>query len=647
MRVDAEIKDVLERCKVEGGRLELPEQLERPLYLKVAKVLELLGGKWNRKAGAHLFEEDAEAVVLDAIATGEVLDPKQVFGFFETPEGLADRLVEMAEVMPYHSCFEPSAGRGRIASRLKAKSTTTTCEIQPKNQEALRELGVSVLYECDFMKLPEEMEFDRIVANPPFARGQDMTHVMKMWRHLRPGGVLVSVMSPGWTFGSARQATEFREFVEAVIGQWNPLPEGSFKESGTMVNTGILKIWHDPGGARTRWHKPLPVKAAEPAPVESEPFAVAFTATINRKTLRAALTALGRVARFNSTIPSCTCVAIHARDGSLSLVANDLDRTLTIDQEYVELEGDGGIAVQWRSLDKVIGSLTGEALTLAQTGETELTIGDGKASVKLPGMTLADVPVFPSFTERARLRFRVADLAPAIRKVLVAVSTEESRFQLNGAFLDLQDKQAYLVSTDGHRLIAKEVAVERLTKKPASTLVPLPVLCDILALSLGESVEMVLGTIGHNEEMKPYGRLEWAGGSLSWFGLEGTFADWRRVIGSRGSRCFPVNTAEVKSFCALAGKLGVISAKMTFNGNLELSGKHVDNGEVRQALAADESWDSPAEPISLGMNPTYLSDAVALCGDTANLWFSDATSVVHIEDPKQTDLRHIVMPMKP
>lgn len=84
--------------------------------------------------------------------------------------------------------------------------------------------------------------YNRIYMNPPFEEGQDIDHVQHAYKILAPGGQMVAVMSEGPFFRGDRKATEFREWLEGVGGYSEQLPEGSFKESGTGVNTRLVVI---------------------------------------------------------------------------------------------------------------------------------------------------------------------------------------------------------------------------------------------------------------------------------------------------------------------------------------------------------------------------------------------------------------------
>ena len=78
--------------------------------------------------------------------------------------------------------------------------------------------------------------------NPPFENGQDIDHVRHAFGMLRPGGILVAIMSPGPFFRSDRKAAAFREWFDAMGGERRDLPAGAFRESGTGVATVLVTV---------------------------------------------------------------------------------------------------------------------------------------------------------------------------------------------------------------------------------------------------------------------------------------------------------------------------------------------------------------------------------------------------------------------
>ena len=268
MRLAEDVVEVIARSTTSGNRLDLPSQLDRKLYVRVAKAIEAAGGKWDRKAGAHIFGGDAGESIEPIILDGEITDAKREFNLFETPEPLIERMIDAADIprstskdpRDWPRILEPSAGSGRIVKALHKRSwdhplNVFAYEIQPALAAKVSEL----LYpegSCsvkDFLSVdpnpidpltsePFAKTIDRVIMNPPFSKRQDVRHVMHAFKFLKPGGRLVAIMSAGVDFREDRLTHEFRALVTVQGGSIERLPADSFKSSGTGVNTVFVTI---------------------------------------------------------------------------------------------------------------------------------------------------------------------------------------------------------------------------------------------------------------------------------------------------------------------------------------------------------------------------------------------------------------------
>lgn len=245
MKIDTATQNILKQCRCAGDKIYLPATgLDRKSYEAVNKVLDCLGGKWNRSSKAHVFKEDVSDIFADTINTGEVSDRKKEFQFFATPKVLAARMVELLSPQQGDRILEPSAGNGNLANAVHALTGdfVEVCELMPENLKHLNKLSSCKILCEDFLKLPATEQFDRIIANPPFCKGQDISHVLKMWDHLKAGGRLVTITAPGWTFRDDQKHFDFRQWLQDVNADVEELPEGTFKESGTMIKAMLVAV---------------------------------------------------------------------------------------------------------------------------------------------------------------------------------------------------------------------------------------------------------------------------------------------------------------------------------------------------------------------------------------------------------------------
>ena len=238
--MDQEIINSIEQMAVSGNRLQLPTEMLTN-YPQVKKVLVAAGGVY--KKNGFDFLTDAQAIK-DRLTGGEAINDKKKYQQFFTPPALAQKLFDMSEPESHHSFLEPSAGQAAIASIMKDNcEILTLVEIDPVNVKWLRDNGWCVVHD-DFLKLnPDEFSlYDRIIANPPFTNNQDIDHIRHMYSFLKPGGVLVSLSSPSWTFTSYKKAVAFREWLDDLGAVTEVVQAGEFKESGTNIRTVIIKI---------------------------------------------------------------------------------------------------------------------------------------------------------------------------------------------------------------------------------------------------------------------------------------------------------------------------------------------------------------------------------------------------------------------
>lgn len=247
MKVSQNVLAVLSSAEVSGSEVRLTGQLDRSLYVKTNEVLEAAGGKWNRKAKAHLFDADAAERIDQIILTGEITIP-QDFGFYPTPPEVVARLMDLADAHHLMRVLEPSAGTGNIVKALHAFDVTVDAvELLPDNCKTLHaipfeESPLNKITEGDFLAIEPEAIYDRVVMNPPFEKRADIKHVLHALKFLKPGGRLVSVMSAGVGFREDKLTADFRALVGERGGKIISLPDESFKASGTSVGTVIVVI---------------------------------------------------------------------------------------------------------------------------------------------------------------------------------------------------------------------------------------------------------------------------------------------------------------------------------------------------------------------------------------------------------------------
>lgn len=252
LKISDPVLAMLEQAKFVGRNLYLGHlgMLDRKLYTDVNKVLEAIGGKWNRGEKAHVFDEAVEPLIETILETRVYSRVKQELGQFDSPSLVVEIVIRHAGIKHGMFVLEPQAGIGNLAAAAEdAGGIVWAYEIDEKRFLLLADRldggGAGAVLRDDFLTvLPpnEDGLFDRVVMNPPFAKQADIDHVLHAFKFLKPGGRLVSVMSRGVMQRVNKKAVEFREFVYARGGRFIELPDGSFSSSGTEVHTCIVVI---------------------------------------------------------------------------------------------------------------------------------------------------------------------------------------------------------------------------------------------------------------------------------------------------------------------------------------------------------------------------------------------------------------------
>jgi hypothetical protein len=171
----------------------------------------------------------------------------KIDGYFPTPKTIVQRMIDLADIQDGETILEPSAGNGNILDGVNdyIQDNNLNAEIHGIEWNyTLREILELKQYKLvanDFIEFVPFTKYEKIIMNPPFEKGKDVDHVLKAYDCLKDGGRLIAIMSPHWTFASDTTSVQFRNWLNDK-GYYEKLPEGSFKESGTGVNTVLVVI---------------------------------------------------------------------------------------------------------------------------------------------------------------------------------------------------------------------------------------------------------------------------------------------------------------------------------------------------------------------------------------------------------------------
>lgn len=210
------------RKRLAGMGIEMPQELR-------AAIREFVG----------LREAPKEADKIKQMERAMIGRRNDGLDFFPTPAGVADEMIESADLKEGMAVLEPSAGMGHIADRIReAGIEPDVVELSGDRRELLQEKGFNIVGH-DFMDVQSETGYDRIIMNPPFGDRRDAAHVQHAYELLKPGGRIVAIMGEGVFFGQDKKAQAFRDWLEQVGATDEKLEEGTFLDPSLPVNTGV------------------------------------------------------------------------------------------------------------------------------------------------------------------------------------------------------------------------------------------------------------------------------------------------------------------------------------------------------------------------------------------------------------------------
>mgnify|MGYP000856803801 CR=1 FL=1 len=245
----------LARAVVDDTRLVLPDQLDRAVYVEVNKALERLGGRWNRKAKAHVFPQDPADDLATVVDTGLMpADADKLMSFWPTPRDVAAEMCEWANVgalAPGSQVLEPSAGDGALAEVIRdvAPRVGVLCvEPDPTRAEALRGKGFGNVHQCrfeEFAAAHDGAQSAAVLMNPPFTLpGRPVAwaeHVLLAFPMVAPGGRLVAVVPRSVESRRHTVIDRVRDLADRH-GSLESLPDDAFTPSGTAVLTTLVVL---------------------------------------------------------------------------------------------------------------------------------------------------------------------------------------------------------------------------------------------------------------------------------------------------------------------------------------------------------------------------------------------------------------------
>jgi len=371
-------------------------------------------------------------------------------------------------------------------------------------------------------------------------------------------------------------------------------------------------------------------------------------ATIERAAFFKSLNHVQSVVERRNTIPILSNILIQASGASLSLTATDLDVEV-IEKSDVSLMEDGAFTVPAHTLHDIVRKLPeGAQIQLDyHDEEARLTLSAGRSRFQLPCLPAEDFPALSVEDLTTQFDVPSQDLMRLIDQTKFAISTEETRYYLNGIYLHAQtDGAASLlraVATDGHRLARVQLPLPSGAADMPGVIVPRKAILELRRLldDAGDAVHVSVS------EAKI--RFDVEGTILTSKLIDGTFPDYSRVIPVDNDKVLNV---EGHDLAQAVDRVATISTEKSRaiklsleDGRITLAVNNPESGSASEELSVD--YTAPA--MEIGFNSKYLLDILGqINGGVAKFVFADASSPTIISDAEDEEGRalFVLMPMR-
>ncbi len=367
--------------------------------------------------------------------------------------------------------------------------------------------------------------------------------------------------------------------------------------------------------------------------------------TIERADLLKALSHVQSVVERRNTIPILSNVLIRAAGGKISFTATDLDIEI-VEAGAAQIEQEGNTTAPAHTFYEIVRKLPeGAQIELIKTtDDPRMQVNAGRSRFSLPALPVDEFPVLTADDLGHSFTMHAKDLVQLIDKTRFAVSTEETRYYLNGIHLHAMEGDSpklRAVATDGHRLALAEVALPDGAAGMSGIIIPRKTVSEVRRLLDGVDDDINLSV----SEAKI--RFDIGNATLTSKLIDGSFPEYERVIPRDNEHTLKIDTSV---FAAAVDRVATISVEKSRSVKMTLEADTltltVNNPEAGQAVE-EVSVNYDAEPLEIGFNARYLLDILGqIESEEAVFRFADSAAPSLVEDDGDTGALYVLMPLR-
>jgi DNA polymerase-3 subunit beta len=359
--------------------------------------------------------------------------------------------------------------------------------------------------------------------------------------------------------------------------------------------------------------------------------------SVSKEKLLQGLQTVQNVVSTRTTLPILSNVLLEAADGQLRLTTTDLDVGMRGGIEAA-IEKPGAATLPARRLFTIVRELPSAEIHLEIDSKSVASIRCGPSFFKILGLPQEEFPPLPKFEGAKTFTLRQKDLKDGLRKTSYAISTDETRYVLNGILFSFKDNKLTLVATDGRRLALVDIELEFPRSHEVDIILPTKAVTELARL-VSEEGDVKMSVSENQVAFEVDGTL------LVSKLIEGNYPNYRQVIPPEAKERI---TLERESFLNSVHRVSLLSSeksnsvKLVFSkNNIDIIANTPEVGEARESLPVSYK----GRDFSVAFNPEFLMAPLrALPNDEVFLDLIDEMSpgVIKVQSP----FLYVLMPMR-
>lgn len=358
---------------------------------------------------------------------------------------------------------------------------------------------------------------------------------------------------------------------------------------------------------------------------------------IAREALQAGLQDVIHVVGSRTTLPILSNVLIEATKGKIKMTTTDLDVGVS-GEISAEVEVEGRSTLPVKRLAQIIGVLPASEVEIEIDSKHAATITSGPSFFKIMGLPESEFPSLPVFEDAKEFKLPQAELKAAIKKTSYAISTDETRYVLNGIYMSFHDQKLTMVATDGRRLGLVENDLEYPESQDGDIIIPTKAVNE-LSRQVGEDGNVIL-KLKDNQVCFEIGDKIIVSKLI-----DGSYPNYKQVIPGAAQERLEIDRTillDTTKRVSLLASDKSNSIKLEFRqGEIALSANTPDVGEASESIPIDYT----GKEFAIAFNPEFLMAPLKnIDSTTINLDLIDEMSPGVIRTG--SDFLYVLMPMR-